>query len=99
MSIVRDGVAVIERNGAELVLSVPEYVETVTSEFSAEVGILTRINEGVRPAYTGPTTITPSDTEQILETENMTVLENITINPIPSNYGLITWNGSTLTVS
>lgn len=26
-------------------------------------------------------------------------LSSVTISPIPNNYGLITWNGSTLTVS
>ena len=36
---------------------------------------------------------------QTLATAEKTVLENIVINPIPSNYGLITWNGSVLTVS
>ena len=52
-----------------------------------------------RPAYEGDYTITPSAEEQILVTRNLRMTDNITINPIPSNYGLITWNGSTLTVS
>ena len=51
------------------------------------------------PAYTGSYEVTPSDTEQVLETDAFYMNGNITINPIPSNYGLITWNGSTLTVS
>ena len=42
---------------------------------------------------------TPSEETQTLQTANKTVLQNIIINPIPSNYGKITWNGSTLTVS
>lgn len=52
-----------------------------------------------RPAYEGATEITPSETEQILQTKNFRMADNITINPIPSNYGLITWDGSTITVS
>ena len=36
---------------------------------------------------------------QTLETDSLYMQGNITINPIPSNYGLITWNGSILTVS
>ena len=52
-----------------------------------------------RPAYEGANEITPSETEQILQTKNFRMTENITINPIPSNYGLITWDGSTITVS
>lgn len=51
------------------------------------------------PAYTGPYEVTPSDTEQVLNTDAFYMNGNVTINPIPSNYGLITWNGSTLTVS
>lgn len=59
------------------------------------------INGGTRslPAYEGETTITPTKATQILATKDTRVLQNITIEPIPSNYGLITWNGSYLTVS
>lgn len=49
--------------------------------------------------YQGDYVITPSAETQILETQNLLCADNITINPIPSNYGLVTWNGSTLTVS
>lgn len=52
-----------------------------------------------RPAYEGATEVTPSAAEQVLQTKNFRMTENITINPIPSNYGLITWDGSTITVS
>lgn len=51
------------------------------------------------PSYEGPYEVTPSDTEQVLNTDSLYMSGNITINPIPNNYGLITWNGSTLTVS
>lgn len=51
------------------------------------------------PAYTGTYEVTPGDTEQVLETENLYMTDNIVINPIPSNYGLVTYNGSTITVS
>ena len=52
-----------------------------------------------RPAYEGATEITPSEETQVLQTNNFRMTENITVNPIPSNYGLITWDGSTITVS
>lgn len=52
-----------------------------------------------RPLYEGLTEVTPSSEAQVLETKNLRMDENVTINPIPSNYGLITWNGSTITVS
>ena len=52
-----------------------------------------------RPLYEGPVEVTPSENTQILETNNFRMGDNITINPIPSNYGLITWNGAFITVS
>ena len=51
------------------------------------------------PVYTGEITVTPTQETQVLETADHSVLDNITINPIPHNYGLITWDGSVLTVS
>lgn len=51
------------------------------------------------PAYNGPYEITPSGETQILETKNKTTTDKIVINPIPSNRGLIAWDGSILTVS
>lgn len=49
--------------------------------------------------YTGEVEVTPSAETQMLPTTGKRLLQNITIKPIPSNYGLITWNGSVLTVS
>lgn len=49
--------------------------------------------------YTGATEFIPSAEEQTIPTAGLMMHENITINPIPSNYGLITWDGSTITVS
>ena len=49
--------------------------------------------------YRGSYTVTPSSEVQILNTKNMIMESNVTINPIPSNYGLITWDGTTLTIS
>ena len=64
-----------------------------------ESGIVTKVIGQDLPTYTGVTEVTPTTTEQVLDTSNKVVTRNIIINPIPSNYGLITWNGSTLTVS
>ena len=49
--------------------------------------------------YDGAYEWTPSESVQTIEIANKKALDNIIINPIPQNYGLITWNGSTLTVS
>ena len=49
--------------------------------------------------YTGSYSATPTLETQVFFTENLRMTENFIVNPIPSNYGLITWDGSTLTVS
>ena len=51
------------------------------------------------PEYTGSYEITPSSQTQTIPIMGLKAAGDITVNPIPSNYGLITWNGSTLTVS
>ena len=49
--------------------------------------------------YTGAYEVTPTQSTQILNTADLVMSDNVVINPIPSNYGLVTWNGSVLTVS
>ena len=51
------------------------------------------------PIYQGEYSFTPGDEPQTIATGGYALTQDITIQPIPSNYGLITWNGSTLTVS
>lgn len=62
-------------------------------------GSLTIPQSILPPSYEGEYEVTPTQQTQTLETDSLYMRGNITINPIPSNYGLITWNGSTLTVS
>lgn len=69
-------------------------------DFESDRAFNCDMGEGyVSGIYHGSTDITPTDTAQVLDTQGMVISENIVIEPIPSNYGLITWNGSTLTVS
>ena len=49
--------------------------------------------------YDGPYEFTPTQETQTVSTAEKLLLENIVINPIPQNYGLITYNGSFITVS
>lgn len=49
--------------------------------------------------YDGPYEATPAATAQTFATTGKLMVREFTVNPIPSNWGLITWNGSTLTVS
>lgn len=55
--------------------------------------------EAVTNPYEGAYEVTPSRQTQVLPTALKNLSQNIVVNPIPSNYGLVTWNGSTLTVS
>ena len=49
--------------------------------------------------YEGPYEVTPTQQTQVLSTLNQRMTQDVIINPIPSNYGLISWNGAVLTVS
>ena len=69
---------------------------------SPQAVTLTAIQAAVRSGtetYKGAYTFTPSQQTQTIDIAGKQATQNITINPIPSNYGLITWNGATLTVS
>lgn len=70
-------------------------IEIASAGSSVEVktGIL-----GGNP-YEGAYSVTPTESEQVLETAGRILAQNVTIAPIPSNYGLITWDGAVLTVS
>lgn len=63
------------------------------------IGLATAIQIVTGQHYTGTLEVTPTQETQTLLTQGLFVDSNITVNPIPSNYGLITWNGSVLTVS
>ena len=49
--------------------------------------------------YVGEYEVTPSAETQTLDTEGLRMTRPVVVNPIPNNYGLITWNGSFITVS
>lgn len=53
----------------------------------------------VIPEYHGEYTVVPSQSRQVLRTAGEQLLHDVVVEAIPSNYGLIAWNGSTLTVS
>lgn len=52
-----------------------------------------------RPAYDGPYSVTPSAEEQVLETNGKRMTANVVVKPIPSNYGLVEWNGAYIRIS
>lgn len=63
------------------------------------IGALTIPERADVPVYSGIYTFTPDGQTQVVLTGGYYLEQDITINPVPQNYGLITWNGSTLTVS
>lgn len=79
---------------------------TLTAEESEEIlmaietdDITLKADTGESIPYSGSYEWTPTDEIQTISIEGKTASADIIINPIPSNYGLITWNGSILTVS
>lgn len=54
---------------------------------------------GGLPDYEGPYEATPAPVAQIFQTRERVMRQNFTVRPIPSNYGLITYNGSVITVT
>lgn len=76
--------------------------QTLTGELSATGkidGLLTVPNAILPPSYEGEYSVTPTAEAQVLYTDHLYMMDNITINPIPNNYGLITYDGSIITVS
>lgn len=66
--------------------------------FSADFGSV-QVRYIEHEEYDGATVVTPSNALQTLYTANLVVGSDIVINPIPSNYGLISWSGSGILVS
>ena len=51
------------------------------------------------PPYEGAYEATPTQSTQLFATEGKRMLHDFTVNPIPHNYGLITYDGSKIMVS
>ena len=65
---------------------------------SWEVGVSSAVVAGGIP-YSGDYEFTPSEDAQTISATSRVFDRDITIKPIPSNYGLITYDGSCITVS
>lgn len=76
---------------------IPAEVAVSQVEIPAEIGVAYSMVSG--DWYDGPYEVDPAQETQVLETYGKLMSENVTVNPIPQNYGLITWDGSVLTVS
>lgn len=58
-----------------------------------------RVVNATADEYAGPYEATPTASAQTFPTTGKLMTADFVVNPIPSNWGLITWNGSTITVS
>lgn len=70
----------------------------VIGESGGTVDIRSISSIGAVP-YDGPYEVLPSTAVQVLSTDGKMMNGDLVVAPIPSNYGLIEWNGSVLTVS
>ena len=84
---------------AQLVDSIIEARAELMGTIEARAELVNGIRIVDYDPYPGPYEVTPSSSSQTLGTNDMRMTDDIVVMPIPSNYGLITWNGSTLTVS
>lgn len=50
-------------------------------------------------SYQGSYNITPTRNRQVLDTASKIMLQDLIVEPIPQNYGLITYNGFEIMVS
>ena len=69
-------------------------VSLAMNEFDVDISNLHPMGE-----YNGAYNITPSEETQVLQTTGKRLTHNVVVEPIPENYGLITWNGAVLTIS
>ena len=91
-----ESVAFEQDQGIDVSLDGVQMMEVAFAEDSFNVDFGTAISGG---DYQGAYEVTPSTHTQVLPTANKKLSQNVVVKPIPNNYGLITWNGSTLTVS
>ena len=87
----------IRRSGDTVtVQSVAESVVVMTA--ANVVDVASAVIVGGIP-YSGSYSVTPGETAQTLPTASRMLSQNVTVAPIPPNYGLITYDGVSITIS
>lgn len=77
-----------------------EYIDLLLDESEIEIELsMEEESVGEYPAYEGAYEVTPSFETQTLETAYRVLTSNVVIAPIPSNYGKISYDGSTLYIT
>lgn len=80
-------------------LTAPKSISGVLSAPKGIQGILTIPTSAGIESYTGAYEFVPTAEAQTISIDHKLAEQDIIIDPIPSNYGLITYNGSIITVS
>lgn len=72
-------------------------ISELSPVYAMQVG--TAIYIGECQPYEGVYEVTPTRYTQILPTAGLGMAQDVIVNPIPPEYGLVTWDGHVLTVS
>ena len=70
----------------------------VGSSDAAALSIGGEIYSVETPPYEGEYIVTPNENTQTLETRGKRLAQNVIVEPIPQNYGRISYSGSVITV-
>ena len=76
--------------------TIPVSVSAAGAAFALSVNAITEV---MADPYTGSYEFTPSSEAQTIPVAGLGMTQDLVINPIPSDYGHIGWNGSVITVS
>lgn len=84
-------------------LTFAESVSEFNLGFAEEASFCIGFESGMAPMpctpFEGPYEVTPTRETQIVPAAGKLMLEPLVVNPIPQNYGLITYSGFEITVS
>ncbi len=72
---------------------------SVDGNIEAEADGSIVVNKIVADEFEGAYEYTPTQNTQVIEIAQKKAVQNITINPIPQNCGLVTWHGAFLHIS
>ena len=75
--------------------TVPASFSTPAAAMEASVGTIVH---GGAVDYEGSYEVAPGEEAQVLPVDGLRMRDDLTIDPIPSNYGRIAWNGSGIIV-
>ena len=84
---------------AKLEDSLVEVVPVLDGDVSVSAELSSQVRVTQYPDYSGAYEFVPTAETQTIPTDHLVLLDNIVIDPIPSNYGLISWDGVVITVS